>query len=249
MSRKALLREILLTVMIMILLTALLAAAKLDLGWERHFYVPGAGWVYGNAAPWHFLYRFGVIPAYLVAGGSLLLYAAGYITERPRRFRRGALFFVLLLALGPGLLVNTVFKDHWGRPRPRQMQIFGGNREFHQVWQDGTPGEGESFPSGHASAAFYLVAPYFVLRRRARKCAYLALAAGSCYGILMGVARMAQGGHFASDVLWAAGIDYLVGAVLCYLLKLDEKGVSVGEGGSPTQVAAWARDDLKPAVL
>ena len=41
------------------------------------------------------------------------------------------------------------------------------------------------------------------------------------YGILMGVARMAQGGHFPSDVLWAWGMVYLVGVALYYLLRMD----------------------------
>ena len=49
----------------------------------------------------------------------------------------------------------------------------------------------------------------------------LALLAGACYGALMGVARMAQGGHFPSDVLWAGGVVYLVGLSLYYLLRLD----------------------------
>src|SRR5262249_42664716 len=31
---------------------------------------------------------------------------------------RAALFLVLSLVLGPGLLVNAVLKDHWSRPRP-----------------------------------------------------------------------------------------------------------------------------------
>jgi len=39
----------------------------------------------------------------------------------------------------------------------------------------------------------------------------------------MGVARMVQGGHFPSDVLWAGGMVYLVGLSLYYLLRLDQE--------------------------
>jgi lipid A 4'-phosphatase len=223
-------RDFLLPVGLLLILTALIAATGLDITLERHFYQQGV-WIGRDLDPWRFLYRFGVFPAYLLGGSMLLLYGAGFCSRWAVRFRKDALFLVLVLALGPGLLVNTVFKDQWGRPRPSQLQIFNGREHlsFHQVWERGEPGVGRSFPSGHASAAFYFVAPYFVLRRRSRKYARLALAGGLAYGVLMGVARMAQGGHFPSDVLWAGGIVYLSGLILCYFLRLDGEPVPKGE--------------------
>jgi membrane-associated PAP2 superfamily phosphatase len=38
--------------------------------------------------------------------------------------------------------------------------------------------------------------------------------------MLIGLGRMAQGGHFATDVIWAGGIVYLSGITLYYLLGL-----------------------------
>jgi len=219
---RAVLKDFLVPIALLVLLTALIAATGSDLNLERYFYLPGSGWVYGELNPWKFLYRFGVIPSIVISAGSLLLLAAGFFSARAYIYRRCALFFLLLMLIGPGILVNSVFKDHWGRPRPRQVQLFGGDRAFHQVWERGEGGKGMSFPSGHASAAFYLVAPFFVLRRSSRKWAAAALAAGISYGLLMGIARMAQGGHFPSDVLWAGGCVYLVGMGLYYLLRLDE---------------------------
>lgn len=52
------------------------------------------------------------------------------------------------------------------------------------------------------------------------------LVGGSCYGILMGIGRMAQGGHFASDTLWAFAIVYLTGLALSYALRIDEQNFS-----------------------
>jgi membrane-associated PAP2 superfamily phosphatase len=218
---KAVLMDFLVPLVLLFALTTLIAATGGDLGLEGSFYLPGPGWVYSDLNPWRGLYRFGVFPAFAVAAGSLVLLVAGFFSVRAYVYRRCALFFLLLMLIGPGLLVNTVLKDHWGRPRPRQMQVFGGDRVFHQVWERGEGGKGMSFPSGHASAAFYLVAPFFVLRRSSRKWAGVALTAGLCYGLLMGVARMVQGGHFPSDVLWAGGSVYLVGVSLYYLLRLD----------------------------
>jgi lipid A 4'-phosphatase len=214
--------EFLVPVAILIAGTALIAATGLDLALESRFYREGI-WIGRDLDPWRFLYRFGVLPAYFLAGGALVTLVAGYFSSRAAVYRKRALFFVLFLALGPGLLVNTVLKDHWGRPRPNQLQVFGGNEKmpYHQVWQCGVAGQGRSFPCGHASAAFYLIAPYFVLRRRSKGYARLALAGGFAYGLFMGAARMTQGGHFPSDVLWSGGLVYLVGLALCHLLRLD----------------------------
>ena len=219
------LKDFLIPLLLLASLTALIAASGADLSLESRFYVPGSGWVYADATPWRSLYRFGVFPAFAIGVGSLWVIVAGFFSARARLYRKCAAFFLLLLLLGPGLLVNSVLKDHWGRPRPRQMQVFGGDRQFHQVWERGEGGKGMSFPSGHASAAFYLIAPYFVLRRRSRKWAGISLAAGLGYGVLMGIARMAQGGHFPSDVVWAGGCVYLVGLVLSHLLRLDQDAI------------------------
>jgi len=221
MRTRIILRDFLLVLALLAGATALISATGLDLALESRFYLAGKGWQLTDLNPWYGLYHYGILPAYLLCGAALALLVAGYFRAAAARWRKSALFLVLLMALGPGLLVNTVFKDHWGRPRPRQMQAFGGDRQFHEVWERGEGRAGRSFPSGHASAAFYLMAPYFVLRARNRYRARLVLLAGVSYGVLMGVARMVQGGHFPSDVLWAGGIVYLVGLSLYYLLRLD----------------------------
>jgi len=218
---RAVLKDFLVPLALLFALTFAIAVTGSDLLLEQRFYLPGIGWPYGELSPWKFLYRFGIYPAMALSVVSLLLVVASFFSVRALVYRKAALFFLLLMLIGPGLLVNTVLKDHWGRPRPRQMQLFGGDRVFHQVWERGEAGQGKSFPSGHASAAFYLIAPYFVLRRSSSKMARASLAAGLCYGLLMGFARMAQGGHFPSDVVWAGGIVYLVGIALYHLLGLD----------------------------
>jgi lipid A 4'-phosphatase len=220
---RAVLKDFLIPIAILVALTALIAATGADLILESRFFVPHTGWVYSDVSPWDVLYNYGVYPSLYISVGSFLVVVTSYFSARAYVYRKCALFFLLLMLLGPGLLVNTVLKDHWGRPRPRQMQMFGGDRVYHQVWERGESGKGVSFPSGHASAAFYLIAPYFLLRRSSRKRAAIALAAGIGYGCVMGVARMVQGGHFLSDVVWAGGSVYLVGLALYYLMGLDRE--------------------------
>jgi len=38
-----------------------------------------------------------------------------------------------LLALGPGLLVNLLFKNLWGRPRPQSLDMFNSSLHFDYV--------------------------------------------------------------------------------------------------------------------
>lgn len=147
---------------------------------------------------------------------------------------------MLVATLGPGLVVNVVFKDHYGRPRPREVQELGGQERFLPVWVKGADPQAKSFPCGHCSMGFYLATPYLVLRRRRRRLALAFLAAGIVQGGLVGAARMMAGGHFLSDVIWAAGMTWLVALALHALLRLDREPEALP--------AAAARDPRKARV-
>jgi membrane-associated PAP2 superfamily phosphatase len=85
---------------------------------------------------------------------------------------------------------------------------------------------GGSFASGHAAMGFYLLVPYFLLRRRAPARAAALLVVGLAFGTLVGLARMVQGAHFPSDVLWALGFVYLTALALFYALRLERAPAS-----------------------
>ncbi|MCI5208107.1 MAG: phosphatase PAP2 family protein, partial [Candidatus Electrothrix sp. ATG2] len=107
----------------------------------------------------------------------------------------------------------------------RQIVEFGGEYQFTQCWVPGSGGANSSFPSGHAAIAFFLMAPWFVLRDKKQRYARTFLISGLLFGTLVGTARILQGGHFASDILWSGGLLYLLGSLLG--LALDEhKGSS-----------------------
>ncbi|QEM67226.1 phosphatase PAP2 family protein [Geobacter sp. FeAm09] len=214
---------------VLVAATALIAVTGADLKAATFFYINGA-WPVGDAQPWHFLYLYGHYPAYILGGAALALYVAGFAKSHLATFRKGAAFMVILLLLGPGLLVNAAFKDCWGRPRPREVAQFGGKRAFHSPWERGIPGNGKSFPSGHGASAFYLAMPYFALRRRSPRIARRIFVLGMLYGIVMGVARVSQGGHFVSDILWAWGVVHLTAVALYYLMGLDRETAPAGRG-------------------
>lgn len=217
--------EIWMVLVLLVIATGLIAHTGADLKLAAWFYRNGT-WPVGEQFPWKLLYRIDRIPAVLLATGWLVVLVRSYRTAALLQWRRAAVFMLLVLLLGPGLLVNSVLKEHWGRPRPREVVQLGGTKVFLHPWQPGVDGQGRSFPSGHSSAAFYLATPWFVYRRRKPTVARAWLWGGLGFGVLMSIARIAQGGHFLSDTLWAFGMVWLTGQILAALLLPEVEQVS-----------------------
>jgi lipid A 4'-phosphatase len=122
----------------------------------------------------------------------------------PRGRRRAATFLLLVLLIGPGLIVNA-FKDTWGRARPVNVEELGGDRRFTPALVPSDQCRRNcAFTSGHAAFGFWWMAPAFVDRRRRG----MWLALGLALGLGIGLLRIAQGGHFVSDVLFSGWIVY-----------------------------------------
>jgi lipid A 4'-phosphatase len=223
--RKGILADFLIPLLAAVAVTGAIDLVGADLAIQALFYSPGAGWTLRDREPWVFLYHFGNLPALALGAMGAGAFVLSFFSGRFRPDRMAALFVVALLALGPGLIVNSVFKDHWGRPRPSDVVQFGGVETYRTFWNPGPAGQGRSFPSGHAAVGFFLMAPFFVLRRRAPGRSRKALAAGILYGSLMGLGRMVQGGHFLTDVIWSGILVYLTGLTLYYLFRLDREGL------------------------
>ncbi len=112
--------------------------------------------------------------------------------------RKQAVIVLLSLLLGPGLIVNTVFKDHWGRPRPYQVMRDG--KVFSPVYEPHLGNSSSnSFPCGHGSIGFFVGVP---LLANGRRKAGTIVSLG--FGSLVGLVRMLQGGHYLSDVVFCA---------------------------------------------
>jgi len=121
---------------------------------------------------------------------------------------RAALVIVLTLGLGPGIVTNTVFKDHWGRSRPMEVPEFGGNGRFTAWWDPRGPCPNNcSFVAGEPSGAFWTVAPAAFAPPQWRALAYAGVFA---FGAGIGVLRILGGGHFFTDVVFAGVFMYLV---------------------------------------
>jgi membrane-associated PAP2 superfamily phosphatase len=220
--KRTLLIETLLTIVLAVISTLVISALNLDMRLESAFYDPIQKWKFSQIQPWIGFYHYGNLPGILFLVVSLAGILLGFWIQRITKFRKLFALYILAVVLGPGLFINAVFKDHWGRPRPRDVIEFGGQMQFREVWQPDLNTKGKSFPCGHASIGFALFVPYFWLRRKRPVLAATILAGGLAYGGLMGAARMAQGGHFLSDVVWSAAMVYLVSAAIAALLRIDE---------------------------
>jgi membrane-associated PAP2 superfamily phosphatase len=129
---------------------------------------------------------------------------------------RAVVFLIGTLALAPGVLVNGVFKEHWGRPRPIDVKVFHGADAFVPWWDPrGACPENCSFVSGDASAAYWSIAPAALAPAPWRPFAY---AAAITFGTAVGFLRVVFGGHFPSDVAFAGIFTFLVIWVVYALL-------------------------------
>lgn len=192
----------------------------LDISAAALFYHPGAEdpWFESQQPLWLFLYQSAPVLIALVALGSLAALAAGSLSKRFRRLRLPALLLIATTVLGPGLIVNAVLKDHWGRPRPHQTVELGGTQAYLPPLVMGEAGKGKSFPCGHSSAGFLFSAFFLIWLRRRPWLAVLALLGSIGLGTLLGIARMTAGDHFLSDVIWSAVIVYGLAVVLYYFI-------------------------------
>lgn len=129
-----------------------------------------------------------------------------YFNRTKLHWRLPLALMVLAGALGPGLLVNSGFKDNWQRARPYQVSEFGGTQQFTRaaVMTDQC-NNNCSFVSGHVACGFFFASLMLVFPNRRKTWAAVGLAGGW----VIGFARMADGAHWLSDALWAGPITLL----------------------------------------
>lgn len=121
------------------------------------------------------------------------------------------------LALGPGLVVNVVLKEHWGRPRPYSTDLFGGKLPFVPAGQLSNYCHSNcSFVSGEASSIFWLLCLLPLLPAAWRPRAGI-VAAG--LAVLTSGLRVAFGGHYLSDVVLGGLSTLVVFSCVCVVIE------------------------------
>ena len=134
-------------------------------------------------------------------------------------------FVVLVYVTGPIVMANLILKDHWGRARPRAVEEFGGDRAFSPALEIVEEcARNCSFVSGEASGAVatalvlsLLIAPALERARAVFHSVVWSVA------LFASVLRIAMGGHFLSDVVFAGLFTAILTGLLYLALRLHEE--------------------------
>ena len=159
-------------------------------------------------------------------------FAGWLFTSMPRfgkQWRMQLAFLALAGTLGPGAVVNHVFKDNWHRARPYQVAQFGGVQQFTRATVITDQCDNNcSFVSGHVACGFFLVSLMLIHRKRQVAWAVTGVTAG----LVIGFARMADVAHWLSDVLWACPVTLLSSWIVWKLLLLFYKQPMLSDQGT-----------------
>lgn len=185
----------------------------LDLTVSRFFYDPETRTFYNNALL-RLLFQYGEIFSFATGILVAFFFLASFFMQKLEKWRRGFLLIGLVLAIGPGLFTNVLFKGYWGRARPKQVIEFGGKHLYQPFWRPDFHSRHDpkkSFPSGHVAMGFYYLSYYFVGKRyKNRIWMGLGITLTLFVGVGLMIGRVAQGGHFLSDVLASAVLMWSV---------------------------------------
>jgi len=197
----------------------LLIYPQIDIQVAQLFYRPDAGFYLNQVAIIQFVYKAIPIFVYIFFAGFIFLFIGhNFLKYNPLKIGNRELIYLLaVLLIGPGLIVNMFFKDHFGRARPYQVVDFGGTKNFSRPLVIANQCiKNCSFPSGHAATGFYLIAIALLCQRRKKLMVSMAI----LFGFLVGLGRMMQGGHFLSDIVFSGLIVFTVSYTFYYLMIL-----------------------------
>jgi membrane-associated phospholipid phosphatase len=109
-------------------------------------------------------------------------------------------------------VVNVLLKDHWGRPRPRATDLFGGVSPFVPAGEiSHYCASNCSFVSGEAAGVFMLPLLALLALPSFRKPLFWLLTA---FAALAALLRVAFGAHWLSDAMLGGLSTWVVFAVL-----------------------------------
>lgn len=205
---------------VMAALCLLMFVPGLDVGFSGLFYAQGAGFFLDKDRLFGFVRE--AVPVLIIGTFLffLLLWIAGLILRQSflGMTTRRIAYLAATLLLGPGLLVESFLKSHWGRARPNDTVFFGGEAAFTPpVWIAQECSHNCAFVSGHAALGFWLSAYGFLLPPQWRRQGVIAgLAAGAAVGLV----RVAQGAHFLSDIVFAGAFILAINTVMARVLSL-----------------------------
>lgn len=156
-----------------------------------------------------------------IAMGMVLIALVRQFWQKRMAMARPLIAVLLAFALGPGLLVNGILKSTWHRPRPLLAveQSEQGDDSAFKAWWDrsGACSTNCSFVSGETAAATMVVAAAALLPLPwTGGAVWLAM----LFAVIVAWMRVAFGGHYLSDVIFAALFTQLVVIASHHIVRL-----------------------------
>jgi lipid A 4'-phosphatase len=202
---------------VLLVLTAVLALAfrfwpGLDLMASGLFHDPTEGFLLAGKGFWEsvIVANKAASFAYLCVALVLLPFSLWLGRGGPQGTARYWGMVILLYLAGPGILVNGLLKRSFGRARPVNVEIFGGDGPFTAAWEVSDYCRAAcSFVSAEVAAGTALTVGlalgtlWFAGRPVARLFSGLAVLSLGLL-VLTAVERIGSGRHFLSDVVFAA---------------------------------------------
>lgn len=202
---------------------------EVDIRFSRMFFSKENGFIYKNNPL--ILFFFNIIPLCTKAIISFYLIYLTYILLKSHSLKYIISSFVFYLILsnfiGPGLVVNNILKESFGRARPAQVKHFNGSKNFTSAFTlSNECSHNCSFTSGHTSMACYFTSlAYLRIPYRVRKenktsikrllfikkiyftIVYITFI---IFSLIVGFSRILMGGHFLSDVIASCFITLFI---------------------------------------
>lgn len=192
---------------------------ELDINISNFFFSDKLGFIYKDNYLVKLIFR--IIPILTKIFISICIIYMLYIFIKYKNiqniFSSWAFFLVITASIGPGLTVNSLLKENFGRARPKHVAEFTGKKVFSPAFIISDQCNTNcSFSSGHAAMGFYFSAIAYVASNLYFTRIYLA---GIVFGTLVGLSRIIMGGHFASDVVASCFIVLLLNHLVYLIWK------------------------------
>lgn len=195
--------------------TILFAFPKLDISFSTIFFDTERGFIYKFHPILFWIFKFiPILSLFWGLGLGIYIIYSVFRTKNPNKIvKLPAIFLILSMLIGPGITVNYVLKENWGRARPCDIQEFGGASEFARAGVVSNQCVSNcSFTSGHAAMGYYFTSLSWISPIHLQSMVFVAT---FLFGTIVGFGRIAQGSHFLSDVIFSLLIVLLVNE-LCF---------------------------------
>ncbi|MCV6545748.1 MAG: phosphatase PAP2 family protein [Cohaesibacter sp.] len=192
--------------------------AQVDL-WASSLFFDGTHFPMRSLDGPRLLRRLGILVPRLAILGLLVFLTIRLFIPSLKKYLslQTALFLLSSAIIAPGIIVNLILKSHWGRARPSQTDLFGGDWAYSKVWVIANNCQSNcSFVSGEGAMGFWLLGLALLVPAAQRLHAFWLLGG---FGALISFNRIAFGGHYLSDILLSWAITAFVMIALWRILN------------------------------